>query len=62
MKVVGGVKEKMRTFGEAIKTINPKLSINGFFSDIWYFILNRIAWAKLYIEHRDFKNANLVLH
>jgi hypothetical protein len=45
----------MRTFGEAMKTIDPKKANHGLLSDIW------LAWAKLYISHTDYPNANMVL-
>ena len=50
------MKDRLRTYGEAVKTIDPSKAINGHYSDIW------ISWARLYIKHKDNKNANMVLH
>ena len=43
LEVVGGMRDRLRTYGEAIKTIDPSKAINGHFSDIW------ISWTNMYI-------------
>lgn len=50
-----GVKSQLRAYAEAVQSIDPKEATNGKFSSIW------LAWARLYEQQDDWKNASVVM-